>query len=118
MSGKLTTHVLDTAHGCPAAGLWVELFRIGDDGPVAIVGAVTNRDGRCDAPLLADEAMTAGTYEILFHIGDYFRTKGAAIGEPAFLEAVPVRFAIADPGQHYHVPLLAAPFGYSTYRGS
>ena len=116
MAGRLTTHVLDTAHGCPAAGLWVELSRIEDGGHVAVLGAVTNADGRCDAPLLADDAMQVGTYELLFHVGNYFRGRGMT--EPAFLDAVPVRFAIADPAAHYHVPLLVSPYGYTSYRGS
>lgn len=118
MAGRLTTHVLDTARGTPAAGLTVDLFRIGDDGPVAVVAAVTNADGRCDAPLLEGEALTPGVYELLFHVGPYFRGHGLEDGRPAFLDAVPVRFGISDAGQHYHVPLLVSPYGYSTYRGS
>ena len=118
MAGRLTTHVLDTAHGRPAAGLRVELFRIGDDGAVAIVAAVTNGDGRCDDPLLTGDALAAGTYELLFHVGDYFRIQGVAAEAPAFLDAIPIRFGIAVPDQHYHVPLLVSPYGYSTYRGS
>ena len=117
MAGRLTTHVLDTANGRPADGLKVELFQVWDDGPVAVVAAVTNDDGRCDAPLLAGDALTAGVYELLFHVGDYFRTLGVDT-DPAFLGAVPVRFGVADPNQHYHVPLLVSPYGYSTYRGS
>ena len=118
MAGRLTTHVLDTAHGRPAAGLKIELFRITDDGPQAVVAAMTNDDGRCDAPLLSGDAMAAGTYELVFHAGDYFRAAPVELPNPAFLDAVPVRFGIADPGAHYHVPLLVSPFGYSTYRGS
>ena len=117
MAGRLTTHILDTAHGRPAEGLRVELFRVGDDGPVAIVAAVTNADGRCDAPLLTGQSLTSGVYELLFHVGDYFRARGVDT-RPAFLDAIPVRFGVADPGQHYHVPLLVSPYGYSTYRGS
>lgn len=118
MAGRLTTHVLDTAHGCPASGLWIELSRIEDGSHVAVVGAVTNADGRCDAPLLADAAMRTGTFELLFHVGNYFRGRGVSLTDPPFLDAVPVRFAITDPEAEYHVPLLVSPFGYSTYRGS
>lgn len=118
MAGHLTTHVLDTANGCPAAGMKIELFRIEADGPVAVVGAVTNADGRCDAPMMAGETMAVGTYELLFHVADYYRARGVLLSEPAFLGSVPVRFGIADADQKYHVPLLVSPYGYSTYRGS
>ncbi len=118
MPGKLTTHVLDTAHGRPAAGLKVALCRIADDSPISVTMAVTNDDGRCDAPLLADKSMITGVYELTFHVGDYFRRIGADIADPAFLDIVPVRFGLADAQAHYHVPLLVSPFGYSTYRGS
>ena len=113
MAGKLTTHVLDTAHGRPAAGLAVELWRDG-----ALLKAVrTNADGRTDEPLLAGDALTAGTYELVFAVGAYFAASGLA-GEPPFLDRVPVRFGVADAGAAYHVPLLVAPWAYSTYRGS
>jgi 5-hydroxyisourate hydrolase len=85
---------------------------------VPVAGAVTNADGRTDAPLLAGEAMRVGTYEIAFHVGDYFRGAGAVLADPPFLDVVPVRFSIADVDGHYHVPLLASPWAYSTYRGS
>ena len=111
--GRLTTHVLDTAHGRPAAGLRVDLFSF-DDGRRLVKSVRTNADGRADAPLLEGDAFRAGEYELLFHAGDYFKT-GA---ERPFLNHVPVRFGIADPAQHYHVPLLLSPYGYSTYRGS
>ena len=114
----LTTHVLDTATGRPAAGLRIELFRC--DGaeamPVAVV--ITNEDGRCDAPLLSGDALVAGTYELVFHVGDYLRSSGKADTGPLFLDRIPIRFGIADPAAHYHVPLLFSPFGYTTYRGS
>ena len=117
--GKLTTHVLDTASGNPAAGLRVDLVRMGAHGPAeAVASARTNADGRCDAPLLEGAAMAAGIYQLVFHAGDYFRAQGVALADPAFLDAVPVRFGIADVERHYHVPLLLSPFGYSTYRGS
>ncbi len=116
--GRLTTHVLDTATGKPAAGLKVELFRRGVDGAPLIAEAVTNADGRCDAPLLEGAAFRAGVYELHFHAGAYFDAAGADLPSPKFLDVVPLRFGIADEGAHYHVPLLLSPFGYSTYRGS
>ena len=115
--GRLTTHVLDTATGKPAAGLMIELFRIGRDAePVTV--ATTNADGRVDRPLLEGEALVAGVYELRFHAGDYLRRSGARVTEPAFLDVVPIRFGISAPADHYHVPLLLSPYGYSTYRGS
>ena len=119
--GFLTTHVLDTAHGRPAAGVLVELYRI-DDGRDHVRSATTNDDGRCASPLLPENEFGAGKYELVFHAGDYFDTVGAAEGEtlpePKFLDQVVIRFGISDESQHYHVPLLISPFGYSTYRGS
>lgn len=116
--GRLSTHVLDTVSGGPAAGVAVELFRIGEGGQrELIVSATTNADGRTDAPLLAGEAFMPGTYELVFHIGDHFRATGLKLSEPAFLDQVPLRFGLAGDG-HYHVPLLASPWSYSTYRGS
>ena len=117
-TGMLTTHVLDTASGDPAAGLRIDLLRMEGGTSPMLATCTTNADGRCDAPLLAGEAMAAGVYELVFHAGDYFRARGVPLAEPAFLDAVPVRFGIADIGRHYHVPLLISPFGYSTYRGS
>jgi len=115
--GRLTTHVLDTASGKPAAGLTIELFRLGGDGErLAIV--TTNADGRVDKPLLEGVALSAGTYELRFHAGDYLRKAGNRLPDPAFLDVVPIRFGIAAPAEHYHVPLLLSPYGYSTYRGS
>ncbi len=116
--GKLTTHVLDTAHGRPAHNLRIELFRLAGDRREPLADVRTNSDGRCDGPLLAGNILLAGEYELLFHVGDYFTALGINSPTPAFLGTVPVRFGIADPGQHYHVPLLVSPFGYSTYRGS
>lgn len=112
--GRLTTHVLDTAAGRPAAGVTVELSRDG----ALLATAVTNADGRCDAPLLAGPDLVAGIYELRFHVGAYFRAAGVALPDPAFLDVVPVRFGIAGAAAHYHVPLLVSPYGYSTYRGS
>jgi 5-hydroxyisourate hydrolase len=114
-AGRLTTHVLDTARGKPARGLRIDLYRIEDDRQRHLKSTETNEDGRCDAPLLSDEAMEAGTYELRFHAGDYFR----GLGERAdFLDLIPIRFSIAERRAHYHVPLLLSPYSYSTYRGS
>lgn len=103
----LTTHVLDLARGCPAAGMKIELHSLGK----LLKAVTTNIDGRTDAPLLSGEEFTAGEYELVFHVGDYF-------GERRFLDRVPVRFTIEDAEAKYHVPLLVSPWGYSTYRGS
>ncbi|PZQ63971.1 MAG: hydroxyisourate hydrolase [Phenylobacterium zucineum] len=110
----LTTHVLDTAHGKPAAGVALRLLRDGE----VIAAALTNADGRCDQPLLPGELLTAGRYRLEFDVGAYFRRLGVALPEPAFLETVVLDFGVAEPRAHYHVPLLVSPFGYSTYRGS
>lgn len=115
----LTTHVLDTVFGRPAAGVEIELFELKTDGSRERVAHVrTNTDGRTDAPLIPAGQARAGRFELAFHIGDYFRRQGAAMAEPPFLDVVPIRFAIADPAAHYHVPLVATPWSYSTYRGS
>lgn len=119
MSGKLTTHVLDTTHGRPAAGVALRLFRLAADGqPTEIASAVTNADGRCDAPLLADAGFTTGRYRLSFAVAAYFRAAGVALQDPPFLDVVHIDFGIADAAAHYHVPLLVSPYGYSTYRGS
>ncbi len=115
--GRLTTHVLDTARGRPASGLRIDLFTL-DDGRRLVRSLTTNDDGRADQPLVENDTFHAGTYELLFHCGDYFRRNGIPIASPPFLDEVPVRFGIADPTQHYHVPLLFSPWSYSTYRGS
>ena len=114
--GRITTHVLDTAAGRPAAGLKVVLTRLGAT-PEAIAVGVTNSDGRLDRPLLEGAAFATGTYELVFHVGDYFRNSGATLPNPPFLDLVPLRFGVAEDA-HYHVPLLVSPFAYSTYRGS
>jgi 5-hydroxyisourate hydrolase len=114
--GRLTTHVLDTAAGRPAAGLKVVLTRV-DGAPAVLAQGVTNADGRLDRPLLEGTAFAPGSYELMFHVGDYFRARGAALAEPAFLDRVPLRFGISEDA-HYHVPLLVSPYAYSTYRGS
>ncbi len=117
-SGRLTTHVLDTAGGCPAADVRIVLYRQDAERRETLREVRTNSDGRCDAPLLAGAELRPGHYEIVFHVGAYYRARGVELGEPAFLDVVPVRFGIARPDQHYHVPLLISPYGYTTYRGS
>jgi 5-hydroxyisourate hydrolase len=112
--GRLTTHVLDTASGRPAAGITVELFRFGAQERLAV--AVTNADGRLDEPLAEGAAFPAGTYELRFHAGDYLR-RASRVSDPLFLDVVPIRFGVAA-GESYHVPLILSPFGYATYRGS
>ena len=114
--GKLTTHVLDTASGIPAAGVNIRLYAL-DGGRDLRAAAVTNEDGRSADPLLADELLVTGNYELEFDMGDYFRGRGAERDDPAFLDTVVIRFAVRA-GEHYHVPLLVSPWSYSTYRGS
>jgi 5-hydroxyisourate hydrolase len=115
----LTTHVLDTSIGRPASGVEIELHAVAAGGARALIKRTkTNADGRTDAPLLAADEAHVGTYELSFHVGAYFRGCGALTAEPPFLDVVPIRFAIADPGAHYHVPLAVTPWSYSTYRGS
>lgn len=116
--GYLTTHVLDTARGTPAAGLRIDLFRLDGDAREHLGTFTTNADGRTDTPVLPVEAFATGAYELLFHAGDYIAGSGAALAEGVFLDSVPIRFTIADAGAHYHVPLLLSPYGYATYRGS
>jgi 5-hydroxyisourate hydrolase len=116
--GRLTTHVLDTATGRPAAGMKLELLALADGGRRLLKTVATNGDGRCDAPLLQGAELAPGQYELLFHVGDYLRAAGVQLPEPPFLDIVPLRFGIAEPTQHYHVPLLVSPYAYSTYRGS
>lgn len=118
MSGYLTTHVLDTARGCPAAGITVVLYRISGESRRKITEAVTNADGRTDSPMLAAADFAAGIYELVFLVGAYLQQTGQAGVEPLFLDEVPIRFGISDPTAHYHVPLLLSPYGYTTYRGS
>jgi 5-hydroxyisourate hydrolase len=115
--GRLTTHVLDTATGKPAAGLSISLFRLDGDTRTHVKTVSTNADGRCDAPLLAGPEFRAGEYELVFAAGDYLRRLGVSLPKPAFLDTVPIRFGMAE-AAHYHVPLLVSPYGYSTYRGS
>ncbi|WP_163267512.1 hydroxyisourate hydrolase [Chelativorans alearense] len=115
--GRLTTHVLDTAAGRPAADLEIALYRLEGEGRTHIKTVRTNADGRCDAPLLAGDAFRPGEYELVFQVGNYLRGRGDTLPAPAFLDRVPIRFGMAEHA-HYHVPLLVSPYGYSTYRGS
>lgn len=116
--GKLTTHVLDTALGKPAAGVKIALFRVTAAGHEQLAETVTNADGRTDAPMLLGAALTVGSYELVFSAGAYLRASGQAQGDVLFLDEIPIRFGVPDAGAHYHVPLLISPFAYSTYRGS
>ena len=117
--GRLSTHVLDQVGGKPAVDVAVELRVRDPDGSWRLLKQVrTNADGRTDQPLLSGADHKVGTYMLTFHIGDYFRGQGTALADPPFLDLVPLRFSIAEPDGHYHVPLLATPWSYSTYRGS
>ena len=115
--GRLTTHVLDTARGCPAAGVGVTLYRLHPERQL-IAQSTTNDDGRLDAPILAEADFHAGVYEIVFAAGAYFHAAGVDLPSPPFVDEVVIRFGIADAAAHYHVPLLVSPWSYSTYRGS
>ncbi|MDX2079720.1 MAG: hydroxyisourate hydrolase [Terrimicrobiaceae bacterium] len=117
--GKLSTHVLDTAQGRPAAGLAVRLERLDTErGRVCLTSRLTNSDGRTDEPLLEGGALVPGIYELTFAVGDYFRSQGLSPASPPFLDEVPVRFGISDASASYHIPLLCSPWAYQTYRGS
>lgn len=116
--GRLSTHVLDVVRGGPAQGVRITLERVDETGRATLKDVRTNADGRTDEPLLAGGSFAPGTYELSFHIGAYFASTGAAQASPPFLDVVPIRFAIAEPDGHYHVPLLCSPWSYSTYRGS
>ena len=118
MPAKLTTHVLDTAHGCPARDLQIELWSLVGATRKLLKTVRTNADGRTDQPLLAAEEMRVGRYELVFHVGDYFAGVGSSGPQVLFLDQVPVQFGIADATASYHVPLLVSPWAYSTYRGS
>ena len=117
MAGFLTTHVLDTARGCPAEGLAIALYRLDGGERVLVRSLVTNDDGRTDEQILPEGEFAVGQYELVFQAGEYLRATGQAGAEPLFLDEVPIRFGMSE-ASHYHVPLLLSPFGYSTYRGS
>ncbi len=116
--GRLTTHVLDAAHGCPGSAIKVELYRVNGAALELVNTSLTNADGRCDTPVLQGADYTSGVYQLQFHAGDYYRARGVALPEPAFLDVVVLRFGISAEQEHYHVPLLISPYSYSTYRGS
>ena len=116
--GKLSTHVLDTAHGCPAAGMEVRLQRIDAAGATTLQSFATDKDGRSGGPLLEGEAMKAGRYRLVFGVARYFGARGVELPDPPFIDEVQLDFGIADVAGHYHVPLLVSPWSYSTYRGS
>lgn len=119
MIGRLTTHVLDTAQGRPAAGMTISLWALEEGGTRRLLReSRTNRDGRTDAPLLAGDELQVGVYELVFAVGPYFAAQGLPVARPPFLDEVPVRFGIGDANAQYHVPLLTSPWSYSTYRGS
>ncbi|MDY7561059.1 hydroxyisourate hydrolase [Pseudomonas sp. CCC3.2] len=116
--GRLTTHVLDAAHGCPGSCIKIELYRVEGDRLESVAKAVTNSDGRCDAPLLEGDDYRTGVYQLQFQAGDYYRARGTTLPDQAFLDVVVLRFGIDATQDHYHVPLLISPYSYSTYRGS
>ncbi|MEM1399353.1 MAG: hydroxyisourate hydrolase [Pseudomonadota bacterium] len=116
--GRLTTHVLDTAHGKPGAGIAVTLYALKDGERTELARTVTNSDGRTDAPLLEGVTFRVGSYELEFRVADYHRGQGMKLADPPFLDIIPIRFSIADEAGHYHVPLLVSPWSFSTYRGS
>jgi 5-hydroxyisourate hydrolase len=116
--GRLSTHVLDTARGKPAAGVKIMLYRLSGQSHRKLKEVITNADGRTEGPLLEGDTLEVGTYELVFCAGDYLRASGQAEEGVLFLDEIPIRFGVSDASQHYHVPLLISPFGYSTYRGS
>jgi len=122
--GKLTTHILDTSAGKPAADVRIDLFKVEQGAPdseqktTKLRTSRTNTDGRCDEPILKGDELLAGEYELVFYVGDYFDSLGLGLPEPKFIDVVVIRFGVADRNADYHVPLLVSPFGYSTYRGS
>jgi len=118
MPGRLSTHVLDTAHGCPAQGMQIELWSLDSNAPNLLKTVRTNSDGRTDHVLLSADELRVGQYELVFFVGDYFAARGEAQSKTRFLDHVPIRFGIADVNAAYHVPLLVSPWAYSTYRGS
>jgi 2-oxo-4-hydroxy-4-carboxy-5-ureidoimidazoline decarboxylase len=118
VDGRISTHVLDTHAGLPAIGVAIELYELAGDRYHRIATAITNADGRTDRPLIGGRPLPIGRYELRFAIGDHYRRRGIEAGDPPFLDIVPLRFSVAEPEGHYHVPLLCTPWSYSTYRGS
>jgi 5-hydroxyisourate hydrolase len=115
--GRLTTHILDISAGVPAAGVRIDLHALDAVAPKLLVSVTTGNDGRCPGPLIAEQALRAGRYGLRFHLAEYFRHRGVALPDPAFIEHAVIELGIADPTEHYHVPLLIAPWSYSVYRG-
>lgn len=118
MASKLSTHVLDTANGCPASGMQIELWEITGENRKLLKSVFTNSDGRTDQPLLSASELNTGYYELVFYVGEYFGKKISSQSKVPFLDRIPVRFGIEDCNSSYHVPLLVSPWAYSTYRGS
>ncbi|MGB2078454.1 MAG: hydroxyisourate hydrolase [Vibrio sp.] len=117
--GKLTTHILDTAHGMPGKAIKIELYKLSHQNQPQLIKTVTsNHDGRTDAPLLEGNEFQKGKYQLVFHTAAYFKDQGVALDDVAFLDDIVIRFGINDEGEHYHVPLLCSPYSFSTYRGS
>lgn len=116
--GRLTTHILDTELGRPAAGVAIEAFRVSDEAVERVAATTTNADGRTEAPMLEGAAFKAGVYELRFHVGPYLAAVGRRLQSPSFLDVVVIRFGVASADEHFHVPLLLQSFGYATYRGS
>ncbi len=115
---RLSTHILDTARGKPAAGVRIDLYSVSSEARVHLKTTVTNSDGRTDEALLSGETIPMGAYQLEFQAGDYLRACGLELPDPAFLEVIVIRFCVSEASGHYHVPLLLSPYGYSTYRGS
>ncbi|GAA4338774.1 hydroxyisourate hydrolase [Pigmentiphaga soli] len=116
--GKITTHVLDIAHGCAAAGVQIELERIEAGRAVPLRSLRTNADGRVDGAVLEGDALSAGCYRLVFAAGDYFARRGVMLPEPRYVDRIAIDFGVAEPGAHYHVALLVSPWSWTTYRGS
>lgn len=116
--GRLTTHVLDTANGCPGSGIELTLYRVDGNQRIELTSAKTNTDGRTNTPLLEGDGVLKGSYELVFEVAAYHRNRGLVIADPPFLDVIPIRFSISDADAHYHVPLLVSPWSFSTYRGS
>ncbi|WP_394249975.1 hydroxyisourate hydrolase [Vibrio profundi] len=116
--GRLTTHVLDTMHGLPGAEIKVELFKVDGESVEKLATILTNSDGRTDAPILAGNDFRSGKYQLVFHVADYYQSKGVTLDDVPFLDDVVIRFGLNDQDAHYHVPLLVSPYSFSTYRGS
>lgn len=118
MTGKLTTHVLDTMHGIPGSEILIELYRMEGETAHKVATVSTNADGRTDTPVLEGQSMKSGRYQLIFYVADYYQRKGVSLDQVPFLDDVVIRFGLSDEEAHYHVPLLVSPYSFSTYRGS